>query len=333
MGGGSRHALWLGRLALWVTLVAFAAVLELDTLFIDGPIPLSRMPGWLHPAFQSAVLGLTTGVIAGLGAVMWARRVGLVSRSGLLAPAIALTAVPNVFWLYYELYVLPRELVGRRLRGAPAVPSTGWWSSIAQDELDAAAAFDRLGEELRAHGAPDALVRRCLTAADEERVHAELAASLAGAAPVSRTCLRPLPTLATLAVESLGDGVRGEGAASRALLEEAALADGAERSVLLRIGEEEREHAVLAEDVLAWCLAVGGDEVAEAVRRTRLVVGAWRPLRTRALRATVQAWRHARAVQRSAGDASRITARGGGPRPGPWAGSAPGCRRPRRAPV
>ena len=158
----------------------------------------------------------------------------------------------------------------------------GWaWAQAAQEECASVPAFLHLAAELLAHDAPDALVERCLAAAEDEMVHARLAAELASrllASHVDPTYpdVAPRPPLAgraglvRLATESWLDGCLGEGlAAARAA--RAAQLDGDSRaqSAQRAIARDEARHAELGWSLLKWATEGGGDDVRDAVRALR----------------------------------------------------------------
>jgi len=138
--------------------------------------------------------------------------------------------------------------------------------SYLEDGLDEHAsvpAFERLARELAHHQAPHRLVARALAAASEEIRHARTCFALA-AAYLGRDVRAPsLPdirgrgarTLAEIARESWWDGCIGEAGAAKVVLARAADAKNVrERGALRGIAREERGHAALAADVVAWAL-------------------------------------------------------------------------------
>ena len=165
---------------------------------------------------------------------------------------------------------------GRPIRtaGQPVLPSVlaparldalaEHWLERARTEHASIPAFLQLAAELRALGAPDALVARALSAAADERRHARVCYArvhqLAGA-PV---WVGPTPgwsvrggtrheRLARIASEALSDGIIGEGdAADRASHRRDASTDDTVARVEHLIATEERGHATLAEDVWMW---------------------------------------------------------------------------------
>jgi hypothetical protein len=155
------------------------------------------------------------------------------------------------------------------------------WAAHAQAECASVPAFLQLARDLLASGAPDALVERALSAAEDEIRHAHACAAMASRwleAPV-----RPaLPDqalqdraagpdlIARLAVESWLDGALNEGAAAaRAGAAAARATDRAARGAQRQIAGDEARHAELGWSVLRWALARGGCDVAERLRALR----------------------------------------------------------------
>lgn len=139
------------------------------------------------------------------------------------------------------------------------------------------AAFLELAEQLRVAGAPHALVRSALQAAQEEVRHTVLSAN------VVRACTGQWPSLAPirvhrkpeanrqrarvrLAVESWLDGCINEGvAALTAQRELAATSVPAAVFALSEIAPEEATHEALAWHILKWACQTGGDDVRHAL--------------------------------------------------------------------
>jgi hypothetical protein len=175
--------------------------------------------------------------------------------------------------------------LGRPVRLRPRAALA--WAKSAASERSAVAAFEQLAEDLGAYGAPEALVSRCLRAAAQERDHTERSLGLVERFSGIRLAAREMPrppraSLAQMAVCSLVDGVVGEGFAAALAAGAAVRVDEPEVARLLSdIAREEAEHAELSADILAWCVAHGGTEVAEAVAQvepTPLSAGPTRPI-------------------------------------------------------
>jgi hypothetical protein len=146
------------------------------------------------------------------------------------------------------------------------------------DEHASVGAFLQLAAELRRLGAPRPLVGRALRAAVEEAEHAALCLGLAAREldrPVSvgalevpvRAVTGRAQALERLAVESLMDGIVGEGeAAARAAREASDTRDEATARAKAAIARDEAAHAALAGDVAAWCAREGGPRVRRALQ-------------------------------------------------------------------
>jgi len=152
------------------------------------------------------------------------------------------------------------------------------WLNDARDEHASVPAFSRISLTLVALGAPSRLVEWTHRAALEEIEHARRTFALAAAYGGSALGPGPLPELLSetlepgqgnpeeairrLAVESLVDGCLGEGFAAAMAAEALARAqDAAVREALEIIARDEASHAELSWEILAWCLAAGGDDV------------------------------------------------------------------------
>ena len=138
-------------------------------------------------------------------------------------------------------------------------------------------AFHDLARRLTAVGAPTALAERAVRAATQEADHTQRCFDIAGRY-LGQNLLpgrlhRPIrmprsreTELARLAVEALRDGVLNEGYAAWLAAGQAERAtDSRVRDALLVIARDEAEHAEMSTAVLAWCLAEGDTEVANAV--------------------------------------------------------------------
>ncbi|MBX3230190.1 MAG: ferritin-like domain-containing protein [Labilithrix sp.] len=198
------------------------------------------------------------------------------------------------------------------------------WLADASLEHASVAAFGALALDLVALGAPPALVRRAHEAAIDEIEHARLCFALASAYAGRSLTAAPFPEVVApraresarerrrrVAIETAVDGCVGEGAAAAVARSAAAVAtDPVVRDVLARIAREEQRHADFAWDVLAWCLAVGDEELRAAVEQA-LAARAEAPAVSASARDALaahgrideRAWRAARArVQTSAVD-------------------------------
>ncbi len=156
------------------------------------------------------------------------------------------------------------------------------WLHDARDEHASVPAFSRISLTLVALGAPSRLVEWTHRAALEEIEHARRTFALAAAYGGGALGPGPLPELLTatlepgqgkpedafrrLALESLSDGCLGEGFAAAMAAESLARAqDAAVREALEIIARDEASHAELSWEILAWCIAAGGDDVRGAL--------------------------------------------------------------------
>ena len=152
------------------------------------------------------------------------------------------------------------------------------WRNQGELEHASVIAFQDLAHRLAMVDAPDDLLRRSLQAAAQEADHAERCFELAGR--YLGESLRPgrlrrpvrLPRsreseLIRLAEEAMRDGVLNEGYAAWLATQQLHRArDQRVRDTLAVIARDEAHHAALSADVLAWCIAEGGQSVVEAVR-------------------------------------------------------------------
>lgn len=152
------------------------------------------------------------------------------------------------------------------------------WLAVARAEHASIAAFGQLGLHLATLGAPARLLAATHRAALDEIDHAErcfaIARKLSGVAhtagPIRALGRRTRAIdVATLAVESLCDGCVGEGVAADVAALGATTATSPEiRTTLARIAEDERRHAALAWQLVAWCVQVGDEQVRRRLARS-----------------------------------------------------------------
>lgn len=159
-------------------------------------------------------------------------------------------------------------VAGRRPEGftpsvsAPHEPELlAYLGSMRQLEAASIPAFERLAEELRAHGAPVALIERAEEAARDEIRHAAGFSQLRrlhGAPAAERVELPaaapwPARTLEALALENAAEGcVRETFGALVAGYQARVAADPRVRALFVSIAEDELRHAELAWDVAEW---------------------------------------------------------------------------------
>jgi hypothetical protein len=154
--------------------------------------------------------------------------------------------------------------LGRRGEGFRASPMgvrsslAAFLSSAAELESASVDAFHVLRNELSAHGAPAALVRRAERSAADEVRHARIMGRLARrhggtprAARVDRRCMR---SLATIALENAVEGcVRETYGALVAAWQSRRAQDPELRRAMAAIARDEARHAALAWDVASFC--------------------------------------------------------------------------------
>jgi hypothetical protein len=158
------------------------------------------------------------------------------------------------------------------------------WLHDARKEHASVPAFGQVAWQLLALGAPSDLVRRAHVACLQEIDHAERCFALASAYAGQDLGVQAMPALFAGGAKLPKDGsgalvkVATEALIDGALLEDynAELArtalddvqDPAAREVLIRIVEDEAEHANLAWGIVAFCVAEGGAPVSKALAET-----------------------------------------------------------------
>jgi hypothetical protein len=159
--------------------------------------------------------------------------------------------------------------------GGPRDARAAAWARAALGEHASVAAFARLSLQLLAHGAPLDLLRAVHEAAADEVRHADLCLAMArrlGAdveigpfpfgAPVDAAV-----ALAVLAADAVREGCLAETLGAHVAAVAAALAPDPQVAATLRaLADDEARHAALSYRIVAWALAVGGDDVRAAVR-------------------------------------------------------------------
>jgi hypothetical protein len=145
-------------------------------------------------------------------------------------------------------------------RVAEQVPALGaMFARMAHLEAASVPAFERLAQELAAHGAPARLVRAARRSAAEEVRHALAMGSLARrhGAPMPEVAVAPFEprTLEALAIENAVEGcVRETFGALLAGWQARNAEDGAVREALGTIAPDELRHAELSWAIDAWAL-------------------------------------------------------------------------------
>lgn len=180
-----------------------------------------------------------------------------------------------------------RPPAGLRLESLLA-PTTAarYFAAAAYLEAASAVAFDDLAQQLTRHHAPVALVQRCRRAARDERFHARALGRLAGD-DVASSCAvelpaRAEPSLRELALQNVADGCVIETYSALVMAYQARhAASPGLRGLLGRVARDERRHALLSWDILAWSqrrLAVAEREpMGQQLRRARARLEAMLP--------------------------------------------------------
>lgn len=150
-----------------------------------------------------------------------------------------------------------------------------WWLLDAQKEHASVPAFARLAWQLTALGAPAELLERAYDAGRQEISHARRCFALVSAYRGQPCGVMPMPELhaddvatdfVRLATESVVDGCFIEELNSDAAeLAVQRAKDPAVRDLVATIVSDERAHAELAWDIVAWCAREGGADVERAV--------------------------------------------------------------------
>jgi hypothetical protein len=169
----------------------------------------------------------------------------------------------------------PNCAIGRRPEGLMhARPSAGgvggFFAAAARLEAASVVAFERLADELRAHGAPDDLVQDARRAAHDEVRHAR--ATRAMAERFGERCEpprvedRPIRDRLAIALENAVEGcVRETFGALVATYQSSRAADPQIASLMEAIAEDETRHAELA-----WRIALWIDQTLSEEERTRV---------------------------------------------------------------
>lgn len=163
------------------------------------------------------------------------------------------------------------------------------WLHDARKEHASVPAFGRVARHLVALGAPSDLVKRAHLSCLQEIDHAERCFALASAYAGEDLGVQPMPALygadealprdrtkalVLVATEALVDGALLEdfnAELARTALDD--VRDPACREALVRIVEDESDHAALAWDILAYCVAEGGEAVVRALRAKHAAIG------------------------------------------------------------
>lgn len=135
-----------------------------------------------------------------------------------------------------------------------------YWAHIAYLEQAAVHAFVRLADDLRRHGAPEALVERCVAAACDEVQHAAVTARFAalhGVRPAPVVVVPPADRdLFEIALENATEGcVRETFAGLEATWQSAHAASDVVRRAMRNIAADECAHAELSWDIHRWAMS------------------------------------------------------------------------------
>lgn len=153
-----------------------------------------------------------------------------------------------------------RPPAGLRLDHLPTTTTVArYFAATAYLEAASALAFDDLAQQLARHGAPAALLARCRRAARDERFHQRALGRLAGDELASLTApelpARAAPSLCELALENVAEGCVVETYSALVTAYQARHAASPQlRRLLARVARDERRHALLSWDILAWSL-------------------------------------------------------------------------------
>lgn len=160
--------------------------------------------------------------------------------------------------------VVGNVCIGRRPEGLlpstsprSSSPLAAYFTENARLEASAVLAFAALERELRAHGAPPALLARVRAAAADERRHAKVTADLArrfeGSGPHAVAAIGPVRGLLDIALENATEGcVRELYGAAVAQWQALHARDLEVRRTYEAIARDEAEHAALSLSIADW---------------------------------------------------------------------------------
>ena len=151
----------------------------------------------------------------------------------------------------------PNGLVAPCRKRTPAPEIGAHFAEIARLEAASVDAFEILGAELAAHGAPKRLLRRAASAARDETRHARAMARVArrygGKVEAPRVVRGPVRSLFAIALENAVEGcVRETYGALEGMWQARAAQDPAIRRSMARIARDEARHSALSWDIAAW---------------------------------------------------------------------------------
>jgi hypothetical protein len=248
-----------------------------------------------------AVAGVFFGVKAVVNGAVGSRGRNLGAAAiviGILAP------LSTAFVGFFTMVSRGRALRRRGIARHPRIgPRDGWtsrptaetqlppaavqaWLANARTEVASVAAFNHLGNQLLAVGAPSSLIRGALRASLEEIDHAELCFAIAGhpaargvvSFPEAESSPDRKTTFVSLAVDCIVEACYLERASALVAARLAALPiqDTRIREVLRTIARDEASHAEHGFDVLQFALA--SDPKAAVAARKALVIALENPV-------------------------------------------------------
>ena len=131
-----------------------------------------------------------------------------------------------------------------------------YFANSAYLEAASVDAFIELAEQLRSWGAPEALIQRCMVAAEEEQTHTMLMDTLAeaygGCRPEPSANPQPNTTLFEVALHNAVEGCVQEAWAACVAMQQSLRADESLRPIFSQIAKDEIKHAQLSWDLHEW---------------------------------------------------------------------------------
>ena len=140
-----------------------------------------------------------------------------------------------------------------------------YFANCAYLEAASVDAFIELAEQLRSWGAPEALIERCMVAAEEERTHTMLMDTLAdaygGIRPEPSADPQSSTTLFEVALHNAVEGCVQEAWAACVAMHQSLHAEESLRSIFAQIAKDEIKHAQLSWDLHKWlCTQLSEEE-------------------------------------------------------------------------
>ena len=140
-----------------------------------------------------------------------------------------------------------------------------YFANCAYLEAASVDAFIELAEQLRSWGAPEAVIQRCLVAAEEERTHTMLMDTLAkaygGSRPEPTAVQQSNTTLFEVALHNAVEGCVQEAWAACVAMHQSLHADESLRPIFAQIAKDEIKHAQLSWDLHKWfCTQLSEEE-------------------------------------------------------------------------